>query len=246
MTTMTQTVRTTAKAVTTTQPRATRHRHANATRDDGQATPTPPHGHDVSPRARSKPLRRYPPEVLTDAEVAALLAACREDSPAGIRNRALLTVLYRAGLRITETLALRPIDLDPRSGAIRVLHAKGGRSRMVGMDCAGFEIVEQWLEARRSLPVTDADPVFCLINGRPMASSYVRVFLPRLARKAGLVRRVHAHGLRHTHAAELRQEGVDIGLISKQLGHRSIATTARYLDHIAPWDVVAAMRGREW
>ncbi|MCL4210084.1 MAG: tyrosine-type recombinase/integrase [Phycisphaeraceae bacterium] len=96
---------------------ATRHRHANATRDDeGRSAPTPPHGHDVGARARSKPLRRYPPEVLSDAEVAALLAACREDSPAGIRNRALLTVLYRAGLRITETLALRlPVHNSPRT-----------------------------------------------------------------------------------------------------------------------------------
>ncbi len=59
-------------------------------------------------------------------------------------------------------------------------------------------------------------------------------------------RRVHAHGLRHTHAAELRSEGVDIGIISKQLGHRSILTTIRYLDHIAPMAVVQAMRGRGW
>lgn len=56
--------------------------------------------------------------------------------------------------------------------------------------------------------------------------------------------RVHAHGLRHTHAAELRSEGVDIGIISKQLGHRSITTTARYLDHISPWAVVEVVRMR--
>ncbi|MCA9905334.1 MAG: site-specific integrase, partial [Anaerolineae bacterium] len=55
-----------------------------------------------------------------------------------------------------------------------------------------------------------------------------------------------AHGLRHTHAAELRTEGVDIGIISRQLGHRSIATTATYLDHIAPVAVTEAMRGRVW
>ena len=59
-------------------------------------------------------------------------------------------------------------------------------------------------------------------------------------------RRDHAHGFRHTHAAQLRSEGVDIGIISKQLGHRSIATTARYLDHIAPQQVIEAMRQRVW
>jgi len=197
-------------------------------------------------KRRPKPQRRFPPEVLSDREITALIGACKDDTPAGLRNRALIAILYRAGLRITEALALRPIDLDPRNGAIRILHAKGGRSRTVGMDAVGFEILDRWLQARSSLPVGDGDALFCLVNGKPMASCYVRVFLPRIAKKAGILRRVHAHGLRHTHAAELRGEGVDIGVISKQLGHRSIATTARYLDHIAPWDVVRAMRGRKW
>ena len=70
--------------------------------------------------------------------------------------------------------------------------------------------------------------------------------LPRLARRASIEKRVHPHGLRHTGAAELRAEGVDIGIISKQLGHTSIATTARYLDHVAPVTVIRAMRTRNW
>jgi hypothetical protein len=70
--------------------------------------------------------------------------------------------------------------------------------------------------------------------------------MPKLAVKVGIAKRVHAHGLRHTHAAELRAEGVDIGIISEQLGHTSIATTVRYLDHIAPVAVVEAMRERAW
>jgi integrase len=67
-----------------------------------------------------------------------------------------------------------------------------------------------------------------------------------LGRLAGITRRVHAHGLRHTMASELREEGLDIGIISKQLGHRSITTTARYLDHIAPLAVLQAMAKRTW
>ncbi len=89
-------------------------------------------------------------------------------------------------------------------------------------------------------------PVFCTLAGGRMGDAYVRVLLPRLGRKAGIEKRVHAHGFRHTHAAQLRVEGVDIGIISKQLGHRSIATTARYLDHIAPQQVIEAMRTRVW
>ncbi len=57
---------------------------------------------------------------------------------------------------------------------------------------------------------------------------------------------VQLHGLRRTHASELRAEGVDIGIISKQSGHRTIATTARYLDHIAPYAVIEALHSRRW
>src|SRR5262249_2469865 len=151
--------------------------------------------------------------------------------------RALIAILYRAGVRIREALSLRPKDLDLDAGAIRVLHAKGGRSRTVGIDAGGAAMVARWLEVRATLGVDGRHAVFCMVDGRPLHDGYVRVLLPRLGRMAGIEKRLHAHGLRHTHAAELRQDGLDIGLISKQLGHRSIATTARYLDHIAPYAV---------
>jgi len=78
-----------------------------------------------------------------------------------------------------------------------------------------------------------------------MSDAYVRVMLKRLTAKAGIDKRVHAYGLRHT-AAQLRAEGVDIAIISRQLGHTSITTTARYLDHLAPTAVIEAMRQRNW
>ncbi|MCZ6835788.1 MAG: site-specific integrase [Planctomycetota bacterium] len=195
--------------------------------------------------AKKKPKRRFPPEVLSPEEIAALMDVCA-NTPAGIRNRALITILYRAGLRINEALALRPKDLDPRNGAIRVLFAKGGQSRTVGMDGQAFDKLLRWLEIRADLGINGRDPVFCLLDGKLLADSYIRVLFPRLGRQAGIDKRVHAHGLRHTHASELRAEGLDIGVISKQLGHRSIATTARYLDHIAPFAVIEALQGRTW
>ena len=77
-------------------------------------------------------------------------------------------------------------------------------------------------------------------------SSYVRALLPRLAAKAGIEKRVHAHGLRHSHAADLVREGVPVNLIQRQLGHASLAVTSAYLDHIAPEHVVAVIRDRVW
>ena len=139
-----------------------------------------------------------------------------------------------------------PEELDAVVGAIRVLNAKGGRSRTVGMDPEGFAILQRWLEVRAKRGITDRSSIFCGLDCPPLRTAYIRVLMPRLAAKAGLAKRVHAHGFCHTHTAQLREEGVDIGIISKQLGHRSIATTARYLDHIAPVAVLQAMRGRRW
>ncbi|MCL4743304.1 MAG: site-specific integrase [Phycisphaerales bacterium] len=190
--------------------------------------------------------RRFPPEVLTDAEVRALMDACGRGRPTFHRNRALIAVLYRGGLRVSEALALYPKDLDAASGAVRVLRGKGGRARTIGLDPGAFAVLGVWLDARACLGLNGRSPVFCTARGEAVTSSYVRRLLASLGARAGIEKRVHAHGLRHTHAAELRAEGVDIGIISKQLGHRSIATTARYLDHIAPWAVVEAIRGREW
>ncbi len=213
------------------------------------------------PGASRPPRRSYPVEVLTPAEVAALLNACGDGCGDGdaraLRNRALIAVLYRAGLRIAEALALRPVDVDLAQGAIRVLHGKGDRARLSGLDAGAARVVAAWLEARgrwgaeaagtaRLGGGSDGGPLFCTQRGDAVTAGYVRRLLPALARRAGIAKRVHAHGLRHTHASELRAEGVDIGIISKQLGHASITTTARYLDHLNPLAVVEAMRGRRW
>ncbi|MBL9032116.1 MAG: phage integrase family protein [Phycisphaerae bacterium] len=199
--------------------------------------------HGISRRRRPK--RRLPPEVLTDAEVRALMSACGR-SATGLRNQALIALLYRSGLRIREALELRPKDLDLAAGAVRVLYGKGGTSRTAGLDAGAAAVVTRWLDVRACHGATGLAPVFCTLRARRLTEAYVRVLLPRLARRAGIEKRVHAHGLRHTHAAQLRAEGMDIGLISKQLGHRSIATTARYLDHIAPAAVVEAIGARVW
>jgi len=89
-------------------------------------------------------------------------------------------------------------------------------------------------------------PIFCTLQGGRIDSSYVRRLLPRLARKAGIDRRVHAHGLRHTYAAELAREGTAINVIRDALGHTSLAVTDRYLRDVAPTHVIDTMRARRW
>jgi integrase len=79
-----------------------------------------------------------------------------------------------------------------------------------------------------------------------MSGSYVREQIKRLGIKAGISKRVHAHGLRHTHAFELMMEGIPISIIQRQLGHASLATTDTYLAHIAPKHVIDAISARSW
>lgn len=202
-------------------------------------------GVGISGGVKTPPKRTYPPEPLDHDEVMKLLAACGDD-PLGLRDRALVAVMYRAGLRVSEALALLPKDIDEKRRAVRVLRGKGGRSRTVGLDIGALAIVSAWMESRRELGIVDGAPLICTQMGGALSAGYARRLLAVLGRRAGIAKRVHPHGLRHTHAAELRAEGIDIGIISKQLGHRSIATTVRYLDHIAPWAVVEAVGGREW
>ena len=188
--------------------------------------------------------RRFPAEILSPDDIGLLMAACGEGTWTATRNRALIAVLYRSGLRIGEAVALEPKDIDLDAGSIRVLRGKGGRARTVGIDPAWGEVVAEWLATRARLGHGPRGAVFVSRERSAMTTAHCRRMLGQLGRRAGIERRVHPHGLRHTHATELRGEGVDIGIISKQLGHRSIATTARYLDHIAPADVLSTINAR--
>jgi site-specific recombinase XerD len=190
--------------------------------------------------------KKYPAEILTPEEVSALFGQISAGSSMGLRNRALVTVLYRAGLRHSEALALFEKDVDLKAGTIAVLHGKGDRSRIVGIDPGAGQVIGAWIERRNRLGFGAAATLFCTMQGAPMKTSYLKALLPKLARQASIGKRVHPHGLRHTHAYELMMEGVEVPIIQKQLGHVSLATTAVYLNHIAPKQVIETMRKRDW
>lgn len=185
---------------------------------------------------------KLPPEPLEREEVNVLMTACSNRAPTGIRNRALLAVLWRGMLRINEALHLKPADFNATSGTIRILKGKGRKARTVALNPEATALVTRWLDRRIKLGINNHRLLFCTLGGEPIQDSYVRNMFPRLAHRAGILKRVHAHGLRHSGACEMRRAGIDIGIISKALGHTSIATTARYLDHIEPTLVIEAMR----
>lgn len=190
---------------------------------------------------------KFPPEPLTRDEIERLLRKLGR-GPCGHRNRALVVLLWRSGLRIAEALALYPKDVDRLAGTVTVLSGKGGRRRQVAIDAYALATVERWMTARLKLELNGRHPLFCCVDvrtrGKAMYSSYVRDMLKRRARQAGIEKRVHPHGLRHTMAFELLMEGQPLGVIRDQLGHSQLSTTLRYCDHLAPAVAIRAMHGR--
>ena len=199
-----------------------------------------------STKAPSNKGQKYPAEVLTDDEVRGLIRACSNRAPTGVRNRAMIVVIYRGGLRIAEALALRPKDVNPDAGTIRILRGKGSKDRTIGLDDGAMAVIQRWIDVRAKRGIKGHSQLFCTLQGKPVKTAYIRALLPRIGRKAGVEKRVHAHGLRHTHAAQLASEGVPVNVIQRQLGHSNAATTSRYLDHIAPKEVIETMKKRAW
>ena len=181
-------------------------------------------------------------DILTTDECHALLSACSSKAPTGIRNQALIVVLWRTCLRIKEALDLSPKDVSGDS--IRVHSGKGDRARTVGLDPEASAVVWQWINKRKELRLKSSQRLFCTLKGEPIDTSYYRHLLKRLAAKAGLDKRVHPHGLRHSGAVHLLDEGKDVVVISRQLGHSNLGTTNTYLNHLKPADVIAAMQDR--
>ncbi len=190
--------------------------------------------------------KKFPPEPLTIDEIKFLLRACSSRSATGLRNRALLVALYRGGLRISEALGVWPKDLDIGSNAVRVLRGKGRTSRLIGLDNGALSIIQLWMQRRTLLGLDSRSPLFCTLKGEPLKAAYVRALLPRLAKKAGIQRRCHAHGLRHAFAFELANEGTPLHVIQATLGHKSLQTTQAYVSHLNPTQVISAMKSREW
>ena len=188
--------------------------------------------------------KKYPPEVLSSEEITGLLKAPSNRAPTGIRNRALLYLGYRAALRLSEVLSLFPKDVETGKGVVRVLHGKGDKSRTVGLPPDACVAVDRWLDKRKAMQLGSRIPLFCTLEGRPLSDAYVRALMKRLQLRAEISKRVHFHGLRHTCAWELAREGVPMPIIQKALGHSSLQTTDRYLRHVAPIDVIDAMKNR--
>jgi site-specific recombinase XerD len=208
---------------------------------DGACPTHGPRNADGTSPYRTNRGRTFKAEVLSRDEVRTLLAQC-SDSDTGTRNAAMLATLWRTGCRVSELLALRAKDIDRAAGTLTILRGKGNRRRVVAIDAEGVARIDLWLARRKALGISAHRPVFCSLRGRPLPASYLRELLPRLAAKAGIEKRTHPHGFRHALAHEMVMNGIPLTIIQRQLGHANANVTSTYLQHIAPGDIVKALR----
>jgi site-specific recombinase XerD len=201
----------------------------------------PGHHAGRSPRNRGM---RYPADPPTVSEIVVVMRQAG-DSRHGLRLRGVIVVLWRAGLRIQEALALTETDLDQRRGAVLVRHGKNDKRREVGMDAWAWSTLAPWITERSKLPV---GPLFCVLDGPTRgpawSASAVRAELRRVALDAGVRRQFAPHQLRHAHAVELLHEGIPLPLIQRQLGHAYLSTTGTYLQGIDSEEIITTIHGR--
>jgi len=169
------------------------------------------------------------PGVLSQEEVERLLAALVTSTPLGIRDKAMLEVLYAAGLRVSELVTLRLSDVDLEVGYVRC-QGKGGKDRVVPLGSDAQAAVRRYLATSRPhLQKGRSSPVLFLNRlGRPLTRQGFWKLLRAHAVAAGIDRRVTPHTLRHSFATHLLERGADLRAVQMMLGHADISTTQIY------------------
>ncbi len=183
----------------------------------------------------AKPLRgpkraRKLPKFLTGEEIGRLLAAPQPKAAGGLRDRAILELMYSAGLRVRELVGIDDTDVDLRGGTVRV-RGKGRRERLGIVGRHAQRAIEAWLASRprpRSPAVARVQPLFTNRFGTRLSVRGVARLLEKHLLTAGLVGRASPHTLRHSFATHLLDAGADIRSVQELLGHKSLVTTQIY------------------
>jgi integrase/recombinase XerD len=175
-----------------------------------------------------RPPRRLP-RTLSTAEAQALVESPPLGDPAGVRDRALLELLYATGMRASECRALRIEDVNLSAGYV-VCTGKGERQRLVPVGAQAVHWVRAYLRTARARLVKRNDPGTLFVNraGGALTRQGLWGIIRRAARRAGLSARVSPHTLRHSFASHLLERGADLRSIQAMLGHADISTTQIY------------------
>jgi len=167
----------------------------------------------------------YLPKFLTEDEINRLLAAPDVSTEEGIRDRAVLEIMYATGLRVSELVGLKQADVDLLAGLV-VCHGKGNKERRVPLGKSAIHWLQQYAAVKKGYGKQTTPNVF-LHRGRPFTRQIAWLMIKRHAEKVG-IKNVSPHTLRHSFATHLLQHGADSRSVQALLGHSDISTTQIY------------------
>jgi integrase/recombinase XerD len=173
------------------------------------------------------------PKTLSEAQVEALLAAPDPETPLGLRDRAMIELMYASGLRVSELVGLKTVHVGLNEGALRVT-GKGSKERMVPFGEEAHGWIRRYLADARSaiLQGQVSDALFVTARGGAMTRQMFWILVKRHARQAGIQVPLSPHTLRHAFATHLLNHGADLRAVQMLLGHADISTTTIYT-HVA-------------
>ena len=188
---------------------------------------------DPTLRIEAPKLPRSLPKTLTEADVESLLAAPALDQPLGLRDRAMLEVLYASGLRVSELVTLKTPQVSRDMGVVRVL-GKGSKERLVPLGEEALSWLERYLREARPqlLGQRVSDALFVTARADAMTRQSFWHLIKRYSVQAGLNKSISPHTLRHAFATHLLNHGADLRVVQLLLGHSDISTTQIYT-HVA-------------
>jgi integrase/recombinase XerD len=173
------------------------------------------------------------PKTLTEAQVEALLAAPDITTPLGLRDRTMLELMYASGLRVSELVLLKSVELGMNEGVLRVT-GKGSKTRLVPFGEVAREWIERYLKDARAVILNGQadDALFVTARGGPMTRQMFWTLIKKHALKADINAPLSPHTLRHAFATHLLNHGADLRVVQMLLGHADISTTQIYT-HVA-------------
>lgn len=185
---------------------------------------------DPSALIDSPKLGRPLPKSLTEAEVEALLDAPNVETPLGLRDRAMLELLYASGLRVSELVGLTVTQVSLSQGVVRVM-GKGRKERLVPLGEVAVDWLERYLRHSRPqllVPATPTEALFPSKRGQQMSRQAFWQLIKRYALQGGVDKPLSPHTLRHAFATHLLNHGADLRVVQLLLGHSSLSTTQIY------------------
>lgn len=176
----------------------------------------------------SPKLGRYLPDVLSVDEVTAVIDSVDVKSSYGLRDKAILEIMYGCGLRVSEVVGMKISCLYLKEGFVRVV-GKGDKERLVPIGEMAVDAVQAYVEARPAAADTESDDILFLNRfGRSLSRQSVFKMIQRQALLAGIRKEVSPHTFRHSFATHLVENGADLRVVQEMLGHESITTTEIY------------------